>query len=176
VAPVLLRTSVNDFTEEPVSDEVVDGLLRAAMSGPTTGDQRPWHFVVIRDQAVRNKVPEIHRFAHLVPRAPVALLVCGDETLQRDRGFWVQDCAAATENILLEAERRGLGAIWLGIYPIEGLVQAFRRLINVPQHAVPFSLVALGYPVERGRTVSQYDGSRVHIDIWRDKGASTCQE
>ena len=167
MAPILSRTSIRDFTDLPVSDVTVDALLRAAMAAPSAADERPWHFVVIRDQHIRERILEINRFAHIVPQAPVAILVCGDERLQKHRGFWVQDCAAATENILVEAEKLGLGATWLGVYPIEGMVQGLRRLLNIPEHAIPFALVAVGHPGERHEPADRYDDSRVHEESWR---------
>jgi nitroreductase len=166
MSPVLSRRTIREYTEQPVSDEMVCRLLKAAMAAPSAGDERPWHFVVICDRQIREKIPEIHRFAHMAPCAPVALLVCGDENLQKHFGFWVQDCAAATENILIEAQELGLGAIWLGVYPIEGRVQGFRRLLNIPEHVIPFALVLAGYPAEHKKPADRYDHSRVHRDSW----------
>lgn len=164
--PVLSRTNVRAYTERPVSDDAVCMLLKAAMAAPSAQDERPWHFVVIRDRQIREKVPDIHRFAHMIPQAPVALVVCGDKTLQKEKGFWVQDCAAATQNILIEAQQLGLGAIWLGVYPIEGRVQGLRRLLGIPRHVVPFSLVAVGYPADLKTPPDRYDPSRVYLDSW----------
>ena len=141
-------------------------LLRAAMMAPSAGDERPWHFVVIHDRQIKEKIPQIHRFAPMAPDAPVALLVCGDENLQKHHGFWVQDCAAATENILIEAQQLGLGAVWLGVYPVEGRVQGFRRLLDIPEHVIPFSLVLAGHPAEQKKPADRYDESRVHTDCW----------
>ena len=107
--PVLSRRSVREYTAQPVPDEMVHTLLKAAMAAPSAGDERPWHFIVIDDQQIKERIPEIHRSAHMAPNAPVAILVCGDENLQKHRGFWVQDCAAATENVLIEAQQLGLG-------------------------------------------------------------------
>ena len=164
--PVLSRTTIRDYTDERVSDESVEMLLRAAMAAPSAEDERPWHFLVIRDRQIREKIPGIHRFAHMVPNASVAVLVCGDKTLQKARGFWVQDCAAATENILIEAQQLELGAVWLGVYPIEGRVEGLRRLLGIPDHVIPFALVALGYPAESAKAATKYDPSRVHVDRW----------
>lgn len=165
--PVLSRTNVRDYTEQPVSDEAVSMLLKAAMAAPSADDERPWHFVVVRDRRIREKILEVHRFAHMIPQAPVALLVCGDETLQKEKGFWVQDCAAATENILIEAQQLGLGTVWLGVYPVEGRVQGLQHLFGIPQHVIPFALVAVGYPANHKQPVDRYDASRVHVDNWR---------
>ena len=124
--PVLSRTSIRSYTPQPLAEETIHALLQAAMAAHSAGDQRPWQFVVIQDQAVRDRIAEMDPFAHMVPLVPAVLLVCGDQTLQKHQGFWVQDFAAATENILIEAQVLGLGAVWLGVYPIEGRVQSLR--------------------------------------------------
>ena len=164
--PVLSRRSVREYTAQPVSDEMLHTLLKAAMVAPSAGDERPWHFVVIDDPRIKEKIPEIHHFAHMAPNAPLALLVCGDENLQKYHGFWVQDCAAATENILIEAQQLGLGAIWLGVYPVEGRVQGFRQLLDIPEHVIPFALVLVGHPAEHKNPANRYDESRVHANCW----------
>ncbi len=164
--PVLSRRSVREYTAQPVPDEMVHTLLKAAMTAPSAGDERPWHFIVIDDQQIKERIPEIHRSAHMAPNAPVAILVCGDENLQKHRGFWVQDCAAATENVLIEAQQLGLGAVWLGVYPVEGRVQGYRRLLNTPRHVIPFALVLVGYPSQRKNPADRYDDSRVHTNGW----------
>jgi nitroreductase len=136
------------------------------MAAHSAGDERPWHFVVLEDAATRERIADSHPFAHIVPQAPVAVLVCGDLTLQKHPGFWVQDRAAATESILIEAQSLGLGAIWLGIYPVEDRVRTFRKLLDLPSHVVPFALTPIGYSAEQIESRSRYDGSRVHFGRW----------
>jgi nitroreductase len=162
----LLRMNVRSFTNHAVCQESVRKLLQAAMAAHSEGDERPWHFMVIEDAAIREQIADIHPYAHMVPQAPVAILVCGDLTLQKHSGFWVQDCAAATENILIEAQSLGLGAVWLGIHPVEGRVQNFRKLLDLPSHVVPFALTPVGYPAEQNGLKSRYDESRVHFGHW----------
>ena len=163
---ILSRRSVRRYTPESVSQECVERLLAAGMAAPSAGDERPWHFVVIRDATTRNCIPNIHPYAHMVSEAPVALLVCGDLNLQKHHGFWVQDCAAATENVLVEAHHLGLGAVWLGVYPVPGRVEGLRRLLEVPEHVVPFALVALGHPAEHKGPGERFDPTRIHHDRW----------
>ena len=168
--PVLSRTSIRCYTPQPVSEEAIRTLLQAAMAAHSAGDQRPWHFVVIQDREVRSRIAEIDPFAHMVPQSPTAILVCGDPTLQKHQGSWMQDCAAATENILIEAHLLGLGTVWLGVYPVEGRVQSLRRLLGLPEKVIPFAIVPVGYPAERREPAHRYDESRVHRDCWRVNG------
>jgi nitroreductase len=161
-----LRMNIRSFTDQTVPPESLRKLLQAAMAAHSAGDERPWHFVVIEDLATRERMADIHPFAHMVPQAPIVILVCGDLTLQKYSGFWVQDCAAATENVLIEAQSLGLGAVWLGIYPIEGRVQSFRKLLALPPHVIPFALIPIGHPAESNGWKCRYDESRVHCGGW----------
>ena len=102
---------------EAVSEADVTELLEAAMAAPSAGNQQPWHFIVIRDRAVLNAIPGFHPHAAMALHAPVGILVCGDPALEKHPGYWVQDCAAATENLLLAVAAKGLGAVWCGVYP-----------------------------------------------------------
>jgi nitroreductase len=163
---ILARINIRSYTDRSVSQECVRELLQAAMAAHSAGDERPWHFVVVEDLKIRERIADMHPFAHTVLEAPIAIVVCGDQTLQKHSGFWVQDCAAATQNILIEAQTMGLGAMWLGIYPVEGRVQNFRKLLDLPSHVIPFALTPVGYPAEQNSPRCRYDESRVHFDRW----------
>ena len=163
---IRMGMNIRSYSEEAVRPEFVRKLLQAAMAASSAGDQRPWHFVVVEDRAARERMAAIHPFAHMLPQAPVTIVVCGDPTLQKHPGFWVQDCAAAMENILLEARALCLGAVWLRIYPVEGRVQNFRKLLDLPPHVIPFALAPVGYPAEKSEPKCRYDRSRVHFDRW----------
>jgi nitroreductase len=158
--------NIRSFTDHALCPEAVRKLLQAAMAAPSAGDQRPWHFVVVEDAATRERMANSHPLAHLVPQAPVAIVVCGDLTLQKHPGFWMQDCAAATANLLIEARALGLGAMWLRISPNEGRVQNFRKLLDLPAHLVPFALIPVGHSGECNELKCVYDESRVHFERW----------
>jgi nitroreductase len=102
----------------------------------------------------------------MVKEASAAILVCGDLRLEKYKDHWVQDCSAATQNLLLAAHAKGLGAVWVGIYPTEERVMRMRRLLGLPSHVVPLCLVPLGYPAEQIPRVDRYDPSRVHYNRW----------
>ena len=111
---LLTRRSIRKYTKEPVSDEAIKMLLEAAMAAPSAGDQQPWHFIVIRDRAILDEIPKLHPHAQMVKEAPVAIVVCGDERSVKYKDFWPQDCAAATQNLLLAAHaKNGSFATWL---------------------------------------------------------------
>ena len=164
--PVLSRRSIRKYTDKPVTHDQLMLLVRAAMAAPSADDERPWHFIVITDQNIRSRIPDIHPFAHVAITAPAVIIVCGDESLQKMQGFWIQDCAAATENILIEAHQLGLGAAWIGIFPVEGRVEGFRRLLDMPDNIIPFSLVVLGYPGEFREPADRFDEARLHFNRW----------
>jgi len=161
---MLTRRSIRTYRDEPVSEEAIETLLRAAMAAPSAGNEQPWHFVVIRDRAVLDAIPSAHPHAQMAAGAPLAIVVCGDERLAKYEGFWVQDCAAATENLLLAAHASGLGAVWCGVYPSEERVAAVRGLLAVPEQITPFCLIVLGHPDESKGPGDRFDAARVHDD------------
>jgi len=164
--PVLSRRSIRKYTGEPVLDEHVERLLRAAMAAPSAGNQQPWEFIVIRDRDVLAAIPDVHPYASMVPKAQLAILICGDRGKERWPQYWVQDCAAATENLLIAAAQLGLGAVWLGVHPLEERADGVRALLGLPMHITPFALVPVGWPAEDKAPSDRYDERRVHHDRW----------
>lgn len=164
--PVFSRRSIRRYTAEPVTDEQVERLLRAAMAAPSAGNQQPWSFVVVRDRETLAAVPGFHPYAAMTPQAAVALVVCGLPETCKWPQMWVQDCSAATENILIEAAALGLGAVWLGVHPLEERERGLRALLGIPEEAVPFAIVPVGHPVEVKGPSARYDQARVHSERW----------
>jgi nitroreductase len=163
---ILSRRSIRKYTEQPVPDEAVKELLEAAMSAPSAGNQQPWHFVVIKDRGILDEIPKYHPYSQMVKQASVAILVCGDLKSEKHKGYWVQDCSAATENLLIAVEAKGLGAVWLGVYPREDRVNGLRELLGLPEHVVPLSLIPIGHKGEQKPRANRCDPSRVHHDRW----------
>ncbi|HBX43835.1 MAG TPA: nitroreductase family protein [Deltaproteobacteria bacterium] len=166
---ILTRRSIRRYTGERVPNPVIEEILRAAMQAPSAGNEQPWHFVVITDRATLREVPRFHPHANMVPDAPVAVLVCGDLSREKHEGFWVQDCSAATQNILLAAHAKGLGAVWVGIHPREDRVFGFRKLLELPDHVVPLALVPIGFPEARKPEEERFDRSRIHSERWEHR-------
>jgi nitroreductase len=163
---IFRRRSIRKYTSDTVSDDLIKKLLEAGMSAPSAGNERPWQFVVIKDKKTLAKLADASPHAKMTKDAPVAILVCGDLEFEHHKDFWVQDCSAATENILIEIEEQHLGAVWLGIYPHEDRVENIRKILHIPDHVVPFALIPVGHPAETKDTPSRYDASRVHYERW----------
>ena len=160
------RRSIRKYTADAVSEADVTELLEAAMAAPSAGNEQPWHFIVIRDRDMLNAIPGFHPHAAMAPHAPVGILVCGDQSLEKHAGYWVQDCAAATENLLLAVAAKGLGAVWCGVYPRTERVEGFTRLLGLPDNVTPFAFVPIGHPAEHKPPARRYNAERVHYEHW----------
>ena len=163
---ILTRRSVRDFTHDPVSQEDIDQLLRAGMQAPSAGNEQPWHFIVIDDPDILHAVPDFHPYSKMLLDAPLAIQVCSDRNLEKKRASWIQDCAAATQNILLAAHAMGLGAVWLGIFPNAERVAGMQRLLGIPKDIRPFGLIAIGHPKSHPEPVDRFKEVRVHHNQW----------
>ena len=163
---ILNRKSIRKYKNIKISDEIVGELLRAGMQAPSAGNEQPWEFVVLRDRDTMKKITEFHPYSKMLLNTDVAIVVCGDEAKEVFKGYWVQDCSAATENILLAAEDKGLGAVWLGVYPMEDRVEALKKLLNLPEGIIPLSIIPVGYPDEKREAVNRFNKERIHYDRW----------
>lgn len=163
---ILNRKSIRKYKDIKVSDEIVEELLKAAMAAPSAGNEQPWEFIVLRDKSIMKKITEIHPYSKMLLNTDVAIVVCGDEAKEVFKGYWVQDCSAATENILLAAEDNGLGAVWLGVYPLEDRVEAVKELLNLPASVIPLSIIPVGYPDEDKKPADRFNKARIHYDRW----------
>ena len=167
---IFARRSVRRFTPEPVSDAEVDTLLKAAMAAPSAMNRKPWHFIVVRDRQKLDALAQAHPFGKMLSEAPLCIAVCGAPSpWPVVRGFWVQDCSAATENLLLAVTALGLGSVWLGVHPMYprlGRIARGRRLLGMPRNVVLLNLVAIGHPAEEKAPRTQYDAARVHLETW----------
>ncbi|MFW5713211.1 MAG: nitroreductase family protein [Brevefilum sp.] len=163
---IFTRRSVRNFRSDPVVEEDIEELLRAGMQAPSAKNEQPWPFVVIDNPELLHAIPDFHPHAKMLMEAPLAILVCSDRKLETKRASWLQDCSAATQNILLAAHAKGLGATWLGIFPDSDRVFGIQDLVNLPKDIRPVSLVALGHPASKPEPVDRFKAERVHINQW----------
>lgn len=166
IEAILTRRSVRKYSKKPISEKIIKELLEAAMSAPSAGNEQPWHFIIIDDPNILSKVPTFHNHAQMLKNTSIAILVCGDMNLDNHKGMWIQDCSAATENILIAVRAKDLGAVWLGIYPREERIKGMIDLLKLPKNIMPFSLISIGNPTENQDRVDRYDLSRIHHNKW----------
>jgi nitroreductase len=163
---LLTRRSIRRYTSEAVPEDVIHAILEAAMSAPSANNEQAWQFIVITDRKVMQEAHKLHPYSDPLIEAAVAIVVCGDLSRVQSKGFWVQDCSAATENLLLAAHAKGLGAVWMGVYPDEARSGKLRQLFGTPDTIVPFSLIAIGHPAEHIPPAQRFDAQRVHTNRW----------
>jgi len=161
---IFSRRSIRSYTAEAVSAEQVKTLLEAAMAAPSASNLKPWHFVVVTNRQTLDSLAESHPHGKMLFEAPLCIAVCGDRSMSAR--YWVQDCSAATENLLLAAAALGLGAVWLGVHPIEERVRDIRQVLNLPDTIIPLNLISIGHPAEEKEPRTQYEETRVHRERW----------
>jgi nitroreductase len=160
------RRSTRAFLDKAVEPQLVEKLLEAAAHAPSAGGAEPWHLVVVDDRETLDRIGRAQPTAEMAESAPLGIAVCGDPTRERVSGFWVQDCAAAAQNILLAAHALHLGAVWTGVYPVRNRVLRLRQLLELPSHVVPVSFVLVGYPARRLEPKEASLEGRVHWNRW----------
>lgn len=163
---IFARRSIRRFTSEPVGKEQESELLKAAMAAPSASNLQPWHFVVVRERSTLDRIAAAHPHAEMLREATLCVAVLGDPAVNGE--YWIIDCSAATQNLLLAATALGLGACWLGMHPREERKTALREILSLPANMEILSLVALGHPAEDKPPRSQFEAARVHQERWRD--------
>jgi len=146
---IMTRTSVRAYTDQPVEQEKIETMLKAAMAAPTAMNKQPWHLVVVTNREKLDSLAEGGPRRGLTADAPLAIVVCGDKKEFFDGlDFWVQDCSAVTENLLLAAHALGLGAVWTGVYPSADRYESIARKLGLSEDLIPMAMVVIGYPAE----------------------------
>ena len=163
---ILSRRSIRRYIDKPVSTEEITELVKFAMYAPSAVNKQPWHFIIITDRSILDEIMKFHPHAGMLSQAAAAVLICGDEELAHTPAYWPVDCSAATQNFLLAAHGKGLGAVWLGIYPREERISAMKSLMNLPEHIHPFSLISIGYHAEAPRVPERCKPERIHLNKW----------
>lgn len=155
------RTSIRRYKEQAVEPEKVEQLLRAAMAAPSACNQQPWEFYVVTNREKLIALSECSPYAKPIREASVGIVVCCQADCMAPEYAQI-DCSAAIENLLLEADSMGLGAVWLGIAPLEERMEAAGKVLDIPENLYVFSFVACGYPAEERKQQDRFDELRIH--------------
>lgn len=163
---ILSRRSIRKYTGKVVDNDTIKELIEAGQCAPTAMNTRPWEFVVIRDAEKLLAIQKVHPYSKMLSQAGCGILVCGNRDLSSDIGYLSQDCSAAIQNILLAAHAsdKGLGAVWLGIYPNDDRVKDLIEISKLPENITPIGLIAVGYADESKKATQRFDESKIHYD------------
>jgi len=157
------RRSIRQFKNHPVTREQLDQLLAAAMHAPSACNSRPWEFIAVTKRETLDEIVKVHPFAGMCATAAAAIIVVAIPQTDPNGpiGFYPQDCAAATQNILLEAVSMGLGCCWCGVYPRTNHISSIRGIFNISEPKIPFNVIAIGHPNEAPVRRGFFDETRV---------------
>ncbi len=164
---IIDRRSIRKYINKAVPAEMVDEFLKAAMYAPTARNYRPWQFIVVDERRALDDLSELHPYAKMMKEATLAILVCGDLSIEKEIGYLAVNCSAATQNILLSAYDQGLGSVWLGVFPREVRMEEIQKYFSLPKHVVPISLIAIGWPAEEKPRPDRFETEKVHYNGWK---------
>ena len=178
ITTIMNRKSVRSFTDQKLTEQQIETLMKAAMAAPSAINIQPWHFVVIDDDAVKKEIWGEGFQSEMFTGAPIVVIVCGDTKTVRkpfgkpdaepeevDNIFWYEDCSAATENLLLAAEAMGLGAVWTALYPTERMAPVIEKL-GLPEKVKPLCAVPIGYPASDDQPKDKWKPEKIHRNRW----------
>ena len=169
MSAIFERRSVRSFLPKPVEQEKIERILRAGFAAPSAHNRQPWEFLVITAREDLDAIAGMSPYAKMCAEAAAAIAPCANlklGTADPEDTWWLQDLAAATENILLQIVEEGLGGVWLGWYPDKQRMAAFSGRFKLPSHIVPFSVIALGYPAKPTVPANRFDTAKVHYGIY----------
>ncbi|MBQ7151785.1 MAG: nitroreductase family protein [Synergistaceae bacterium] len=160
---IFTRVSVRQFEDRPVENGLVVKILRAAMAAPSAMNQQPWEFYVTTDKKIIAELSKATPYATPAANAPVVIVPCYRTNDLRAPVMVDIDMAIATENILLEAEALGLGAVMLGIAPLDDRMKEVEKILNLPENFRAFAIVPVGYPKNKHPQEDRYEPSKIHV-------------
>jgi len=166
IQEIVNRRSVRSYRSDAVTEAQIEQVIRAAMAAPSAGNQQPWEFIILTDRDLLVKITEVHPYAKMLLEAPAAIVVCGNMSREKHKDFWIQDCSAAVQNMLLEATHHGLGSVWLGVYPRQDRIDGLKKMFKLPESVIPFAVVALGYAREQPSPVDRFNSAYIHRNEW----------
>lgn len=169
IETILSRKSVRHFKSGVIEKSTLELILRAGMSAPSAVDKRPWEFILITDKNALVKLADMLPYAKMAEKAAAGIIVAGNIRKQwggEDSDYWIQDCCAASENILLAVESLGLGAVWTALHPYEDRKKPVIELLNLPSHIKPLNFIPIGIPEGTERPKDKFDRGVIHYEKW----------
>lgn len=137
------RRSIRAYTSQPVSRTMIEEIVDCARLAPTAMNEQPWEFVVVTARNELERIPPMLGHAEFIAQAAFAVLV-----LARKSDYALEDCSAATENLLVAAAAYGIGSCWVAGAK-QPYAQAIEEAFGAPLDRKLFAIVSFGYPAEQ---------------------------
>lgn len=163
---ILTRRSIRKYTEDAIADDELRRILECAMNAPSACNEQPWQFMVFRDPANKALLAKTSPYTGMAEKAAAVIVVCGDLSLEKARGYWVQDCSVAIQNLLLAARGLGIGTVWCGVHPNQERVEYLKKTFQLPENVIPLGLICLGRPLQEFRKADRFNEDRIHWEKW----------
>ena len=164
----LKRRSIRRYTDEVIDENVINNIMKVALTAPSSFGHRPVEFVIVKDKETIQKLADCKSFGGSQIIGADAVIVV---MVNQDRGeFWIEDGAIASSYILLAAEQYNVGACWVQIRNRRGLKKTsdeeIRDLLNIPDNYAVLNLVALGGKGEQKKayTENDFDKNKIHYE------------
>ncbi len=144
------RRSCRSYSTKSVPVNVIGEILEAATYAPSSGNRQNWAFIVVMDEAKKEELCMASVKQTWMLEAPVFIVICDKKSdvveMYPDRGelYAVQNCALATQNLMLKAHSLGLGTCWVGAFDVD----AVGKIMRIPDGIVPEVIITLGYPLK----------------------------
>ncbi len=163
---ILTRRSIRKYTNKKIPEDQINKILKAAMYAPSAFNNQPWQYIVIDKRELLDEILKAIPHAEMLKETTLAIIICGDKTLEQNIELIALNCAAATQNALLAIHDFGLGAVWISAYPVEEYMKGLTNLFKLPENIVPISLLSIGYPGEEVTTEERFKPERIHNNSW----------
>ena len=165
---IYTRRSVRSFTGEKISRKDLLKILRAGMSAPSAVNIQPWAFIVVTERETLDQLCEKLPYAKMLDKSGAAIIVCGipDKDKVYAKDYWVMDCSAATENILLAAHALWFGAVWTAVYVDKERIDNVRKILDIPDDIIPLNVIPIGIPKKKGKAIDKYNADNIHWERW----------
>lgn len=164
---IINRRSIRQYKDTPIPEEIIEKILTAAMYAPSAMNLQPWDFIVCNTkETLELCVKSVPHGGNILQQAKSAILVCGDNNIEQNKDYILQNCSAAIQNILLQAHEMGIGTCWIAVYPIEDVIKNIKENFNLPGYIIPVALVSMGYPAEEKEIEKRYKKEKIHCNNW----------
>lgn len=169
IKSIFRRTSVRRFTSAEVGRDILLLLAKCGMAAPSANNRQPWHIIVVTDKQLLKALGDQLPYAKMAREAAAAIVVCGNlkiDPLANEKGYWVQDCSAVTENILVAAASLGLGTVWTAAFPNTDRMESVRKILNLPDYLIPLNVIPLGHPENESKPKEKWDEARFSFNAF----------